>query len=211
MLVATRASTLCDGGFFNYRGRGAGLLIAPAFVFWALSGAGVPAAAGPGELFNAGGWLLLGAGMFVRSWATLYVGGQKSQTLAVDGPYAACRHPLYFGSALVSLALVCFTSSPVVASAVVAALLLHGLIVVPSEERHLRRVFGQAYHEYQRATPRFLPRLARLRRPGRREVKIAACLRESGRNIGLIAIASAVECVARLRMEAWWPHWFDAW
>lgn len=193
---------------FKYRGWMGGLLIVPALAIWALSKPRVVEGSWFDEICDASGWLLLGCGMFLRLWATLYLGGRKGQTMVREGPYAACRHPLYIGSCFIILALACFLKSLTMLIAVVLAIILHGLLVIPSEERHLRCIFGEAYTEYQRSTPRFLPRLRLLRRPGVQEVKVAAFLRESARNLGLMVIALATEFVAHAKTEGWWPQWF---
>lgn len=151
------------------------------------------------------GWLLLGAGIFLRLWATLYIGGRKSLELVTAGPYALCRHPLYLASFLIMAALGLFLLSASLLALAVILSLFYAYAVIPSEEQHALECFGGAYRAYAGITPRFLPRSVRLARPGIVPVKVAACLREFARAYGLIALAAAVYLLADCRARTWWP------
>jgi hypothetical protein len=84
-------------------------------------------------------------------------------TLVTQGIYAAIRHPRYvqFILALAGYALVAnFLAS-------YAAVLLWVAVmpaIVYLEERELRARFGQAYEEYARRVPRFIPRIGKASR-----------------------------------------------
>ncbi len=65
------------------------------------------------------GWLVLGGGVFVRLWATLYIGGRKSVALVTAGPYAMCRHPLYVASFLIVASLSLYLQSLTIFAAVI--------------------------------------------------------------------------------------------
>jgi len=163
----------------------------------------------PGDMgFDLLGWLLLGGGVFMRLWATLYIGGRKSISMVTEGPYAMCRHPLYLGSFLIILALACFMASPVVLAATIIVGLFYAFVIVPSEERHAESCFGEAYCAYAAVTPRFVPRFRNLRRPGRIEIKVAEFLREFSRMYGAVAIGATAEFLAYCRPQPWWPKLF---
>jgi protein-S-isoprenylcysteine O-methyltransferase Ste14 len=71
------------------------------------------------------------------------------------------RNPIYLAALLV----VCgeawlFLSIPLLIYAGAMAILFH-LFVIGYEERTLSRRFGDAYTEYRRAVPRWLPRLSK--------------------------------------------------
>lgn len=151
------------------------------------------------------GWLVLGAGIFMRLWATLYIGGHKSMSLVTEGPYALCRHPLYIGSFLILVSLAVFLISPLVLGAALVVGAVHAFIVVPSEERHAVACFGDAYRAYCARTPRFFPRRLKIGRPGTVEVKVAEFLREFARAYGFILLGAAAELLAYLRGLPWWP------
>jgi protein-S-isoprenylcysteine O-methyltransferase Ste14 len=151
------------------------------------------------------GWCLLAVGLFLRLWATLYIGGKKSLSFVAEGPYAMCRHPLYLGSFFIILALPVFLQSPILLAAVVLVTILHVALVLPSEERHLAQSFGDVYRAYAQQTPSILPRLRNLRRPGVIEIKVAELLREAGRAFGCGVIGAASEVVIQCRAQSWWP------
>ena len=78
--------------------------------------------------------------------------------LVTDGLYGRLRHPRYvqFLTALVGYALI----ANYLASYLVVALWVPGIyVIVLLEERELRAHFGEAYENYCRRVPRFVPRL----------------------------------------------------
>ncbi|MGD8454370.1 MAG: isoprenylcysteine carboxylmethyltransferase family protein [Phycisphaerae bacterium] len=190
---------------FAWRGWLSAALIFPAIVVACLSKPLV----GEGDLGDIGfdfvAWLLLGAGVFVRLWATLYIGGHKSMTLVTQGPYAIWRHPLYVGSFLILLSLAVFLASPVVLAAALFIAGFYAVAIIPSEERHAVSCFGDAYRQYCAVTPRFWPRRVALGRPGTVEIKMGEFLREFARVYGIIVLGAAMELLAFCRSLPWWP------
>lgn len=200
---------MSDQNAFRFRGWISGAVIMPAVALACLS---KPLIA-EGDFGDVGfdfiAWLILGGGVFMRLWATLYIGGHKSMSLVTDGPYAICRHPLYVGSFLIALSLAVFLMSPVVLVGTLVISLFHALMIVPSEERHAAECFGDAYHEYCAVTPRFWPRRFTPGRPGKIEVKVGEFLREFARAYGFIVLGAAAELLAYCRQLPWWPHPFS--
>ena len=94
------------------------------------------------------------------------------------GPYAVCRHPLYWASFLIALSLAAFMASLSILVAVIALGFVYAVAVIPSEERHAIACFGDAYQAYMRRTPGLMPRWCAIERPGTIEIKVAAFLRE---------------------------------
>ena len=79
------------------------------------------------------------------------------------GPYRWVRNPIYIAALLVVAGEAwLFLSLPLLVYGVVAAILFH-LFVIGYEEPTLQRRFGEAYSEYRRGVPRWIPR--RPRRP----------------------------------------------
>lgn len=194
-----------DEKAFMWRGWFSALIVAPAIALACLSKPLVV----EGDFGDVGAdflaWLILGAGAFMRLWATLYIGGHKSMSLVTEGPYAICRHPLYVGSFLIALSLAVFLTSPTVLAALIIVAIFHALVVVPSEERHAAACFGEAYRAYCAVTPRFFPRAIRLGRPGRVDVKVGEFLREFARVYGFIVLGAAAEFLAFCRQLPSWP------
>jgi protein-S-isoprenylcysteine O-methyltransferase Ste14 len=95
------------------------------------------------------------AGVLVRGWAAGHI--EKNDRLAVSGPYAHTRNPLYLGSFLIAAGF---------AVAVHWAMLLlvvafFVLVYAPNIERerqHIRERFGAEYDEYAANVPAFVPR-----------------------------------------------------
>ena len=96
------------------------------------------------------------AGVLVRAWASGHI--SKNRRLAVSGPYAHTRNPLYFGSFLIGAGF---------AVAAHWALLLlviafWALVYAPTMERerlNIRGRFPAAYDRYSANVPSFIPRV----------------------------------------------------
>ncbi len=108
-------------------------------------------------VFIGGGFLLISAG-----WRVLHA-AQKTQQMAVDGPYRYVRHPQYagfiaimFGFLLQWPTLLTLAMFPVLVW-MYYRLALH-------EEAESIEAFGDSYRDYMARFPRFLPRLTDLRR-----------------------------------------------
>lgn len=96
-------------------------------------------------------------GLLIRAWASGHI--RKAQTLAVSGPYAYTRNPLYLGSLLIGAG---FTiASGVWLLALLFIVLFLGIYfpVMNVESEDLKRIFGSEYEEYAGRVPLFFPRL----------------------------------------------------
>ncbi|HSE33739.1 MAG TPA: isoprenylcysteine carboxylmethyltransferase family protein [Pyrinomonadaceae bacterium] len=110
--------------------------------------------------------LLVGAivsvvGLAIRAWASGHI--RKNAELAISGPYAYTRNPLYLGSFLIGLGFT-IASGRIVLALVFAALFL-GIYfpVMRVEATTLAGLFGEKYVSYKRSVPLFFPRLIRYR------------------------------------------------
>lgn len=106
------------------------------------------------------GAALMVPGLVVRGLASGHV--QKNEELTTAGPYAYTRNPLYLGSFI--LALGCAVAARSWWIVVVMAVMLAAIYlpVIRAEEAYLREHFPQ-FAEYERAVPRFWPRLSAFR------------------------------------------------
>lgn len=86
--------------------------------------------------------------------------GGKAPRLFTGKAYGLVRHPLYLGCSIVLLFQPAQTRNRFVSTAMI---ILYFYIGTFFEESRLARQFGDAYRDYQRKVPRFLP----LRRPRR--------------------------------------------
>ena len=105
----------------------------------------------------AAGALLFAAGAGVRTWAAGHI--RKRETLAVTGPYALTRNPLYFGSFLMGCGALAMGRNPWLAALILGVAGPVYRLVILREERLLAGIFGEAYAAYARQVPRFFPRL----------------------------------------------------
>jgi len=95
-------------------------------------------------------------GLLVRALAAGYL--TKNQSLTTTGPYAHTRNPLYLGSLLMGLGLALASGSWLIGGAFLVYFLAVYGPVTRREAEGLQRAFGEAYAQYAREVPLFLPR-----------------------------------------------------
>jgi protein-S-isoprenylcysteine O-methyltransferase Ste14 len=100
-------------------------------------------------------WVVV-PGVWLRAYASGYV--KKNAELAVTGPYAYTRNPLYLGSMLIAFGFAGASRSIWILLALVVLFLLIYAPTIRSEEEFLRSHFG-AFDDYARQVPRLLPRI----------------------------------------------------
>lgn len=116
---------------------------------------------------QAAGFILVAAAVLWRIWTTLFVAGRKDVELVRDGPYAGCRHPLYFGSLVAALGIGLTTRSLTLALALPLVIGAAAAVAARREEVALAAAHGSAWHDYRTATPAFWPAWRRMRSPQR--------------------------------------------
>jgi protein-S-isoprenylcysteine O-methyltransferase Ste14 len=104
-------------------------------------------------------------GVAMRIWSSGHI--RKDASVAMDGPYAWTRNPLYLGNFLLGLGMVLMGRNPL---ALILYLIVFYLVYAPTiqaEEDKLRQKFGAVYQNYTLQTPRFFPALTRSPPPSR--------------------------------------------
>jgi len=96
-------------------------------------------------------------GLLIRGAAAGYL--QKDRELAVGGPYAWTRNPLYLGSAILAAGIVVAGHNWWAAGLTAAYFATFYYAVMRNEEADLRERFGAAFNEYAARVPLFLPHL----------------------------------------------------
>lgn len=104
----------------------------------------------------AGGAVAL-IGLAIRAWASGHL--RKNEVLAVSGPYAHTRNPLYLGSFLLALGFTVAAGNWWLVAMFAALFLGIYIPVMKTEAGLLREIFGEAYEKYSQAVPLFFPRL----------------------------------------------------
>ena len=102
------------------------------------------------------GWPVAFAGIALRAWAAGHL--RKNQQLAVSGPYAYVRNPLYIGSLLSAVGLGICANDAVLLAGILVVFLLWFLPVVGEEEDHIRKILP-GFREYESRVRRFVPAL----------------------------------------------------
>ena len=111
------------------------------------------------KLAIAGG-TVAAVGLAIRAYAAGHLA--KNQKLAMSGPYAFTRNPLYLGSSLMGAGLALAGGRWILA---IGCLILFAAIywpVIRREEDYLRGEFGEVYDRYAHRVPLFLPRFHRV-------------------------------------------------
>ncbi len=96
-------------------------------------------------------------GALVRAWASGHL--RKNAELAVSGPYAFTRNPLYFGSFLMAAGCAICGGRMLVGMWLVVFFLLIYWPVMRTEASHMRSLFAGAYTEWEARVPLFIPRV----------------------------------------------------
>ena len=104
--------------------------------------------------------LLVGAaiaalGLGIRAVSSGHV--NKNEQLAMTGPYAYVRNPLYLGSIVIALGFAVAARDLLVAALIVVMFVVIYVPTIRSEEQYLRARFPK-YSSYAEAVPRLIPR-----------------------------------------------------
>ena len=95
-------------------------------------------------------------GLAIRALAAGHL--KKDRELAVSGPYASTRNPLYLGSAFLAIAFAAAGNSYSAGGLVVIYFVVFYYFVMRNEEADLKERFGAVYEQYAERVPLFLPK-----------------------------------------------------
>lgn len=109
------------------------------------------------------GAVVVASGLLIRGWAAGVL--EKDRELAVSGPYAFTRNPLYLGSFLIGAGAVIAGGRPWLGLVFLAYFGWVYGSTMARETDELAARFGEDYRRYRQSVPVFLPRLAPFR-PG---------------------------------------------
>jgi len=101
------------------------------------------------------GLAIAAVGVLVRGWAAGHI--MKNDRLATTGPYAHTRNPLYFGSFLIAAGFA-IAAHWALLLVVIAFFVLIYAPTMERERAHIRGKFPDAFAEYERNVPAFVPR-----------------------------------------------------
>ena len=120
-----------------------------------LLGAGYLVVARPTMLTLVVGAAIAFTGLLVRAWAAGHI--VKNDRLATTGPYAHTRNPLYFGSFLLAAGFAIAAHWSLLLLVIAFFVLIYGP-TIRDERVGIRARFPEAYDEWERNVPSFVPR-----------------------------------------------------
>ena len=100
--------------------------------------------------------LFISAVRTLRKAGTPVPGNRPTTTIVRRGPYRFSRNPIYLAFTLLQIGLAAWVNSMGVLLALLPALALMTLVVIPREERYLEARFPTEYLPYKRAVRRWL-------------------------------------------------------
>lgn len=103
-------------------------------------------------------------GELIRIWAQGCI--EKRTKLAVWGPYAFTRNPLYVGNFLIGLGFVLILSNFWIVTAYLIGFFLLYRHLIISEEKYLASEHGAAFEDYCKSVPRFFPSFKKYHKDG---------------------------------------------
>jgi len=96
-------------------------------------------------------------GLLIRAWASGHI--RKNQNLAISGPYAYTRNPLYLGSFILGVGFTIASGVWWLGLVFIALFLGIYLPVMRVEAKELTEIFGAEYKEYAQKVPLFFPQV----------------------------------------------------
>lgn len=124
--------------------------------------------------FDIAGMGLFLAGYYLRIAARGYKAelDPSARALAVKGLYALTRNPMYLGTLLIGLGITFLLLKWWLGLIFLSVYLIIYIPQIKEEEKKLSALFGPAFENYCKLTPRFFPRIRALLHPGEwKEIK----------------------------------------
>jgi protein-S-isoprenylcysteine O-methyltransferase Ste14 len=159
-------------------------------------------------LFELSGLFLLSICSMGRLWSLMYISGNKRRELVTEGPYSIVRHPLYLFSLIGSFGIGLASENLLVLGLIIVFYLLYYPFTILAEERKMTNKFGDAYREYMKRTPRFIPKFSLYKEPELYEVKAASFVRNFVDGMWFIWIFMLLHFAEMLQDSGYLPVFF---
>ena len=132
-------------------------------------------------------------GVAIRAWASGHI--RKARELAVSGPYAYTRNPLYVGSFILGVGFTVAAGVWWLGLLFIALFLGIYLPVMRVEVNDIREIFGADFDDYERNVPMFLPRFCRWKKSDAKfdfqlYLQYRECRAALGAAIAIVALAA---------------------
>jgi protein-S-isoprenylcysteine O-methyltransferase Ste14 len=111
------------------------------------------------------GVVVIVIGVACSAWAALTFRSQRAEiipaseshtSLVAAGPFRFSRNPMYLGAVVIAVGAALLAGTWPMWLVPVVVLALDHFVIIPFEERSMRRVFGDAYQTYQTRVRRWL-------------------------------------------------------
>lgn len=158
---------------------------------------------------QAAGFALVVTGTLWRLWSTAFIAGRKDVELVCEGPYARCRHPLYFGSLVASVGLALSTRSVVIMLVLPGALTVLLWSAIRREESLLAAGHGGRWQDYRARVPAVWPRAGRMPPAPPREVDLSVYFKAFLDAATVFGLWLLVILLDALRSMGAWPALFQ--
>jgi protein-S-isoprenylcysteine O-methyltransferase Ste14 len=149
------------------------------------------------------GLVLIGIATIGRLWCSLYIAGYKNSRLIQEGPYSACRNPLYFFSLIGSVGVGFSTETILYPVIIFVVFLVYYPFTIRKEEVYLLSIYGQEFEEYMKRVPRFWPNFRMLNEPDLYEVKPVIFRKHIMDALWFVFAAGVIEVFEVLRELGW--------
>jgi protein-S-isoprenylcysteine O-methyltransferase Ste14 len=110
--------------------------------------------------FFIGGTALIVIGEIIRIWATGHL--EKNKSLTTSGPYGYVKNPMYVGSFIIMLGFNAIAINHYIHFIIIAEVLIFLVYYIPTKRKiegtRLIEKFGQAYADYDKNVPDYIPR-----------------------------------------------------
>ena len=113
-----------------------------------------------GELMQLTGLACVVLAALGRVWTSVFVAGFKDERIVRQGPYSACRHPLYALSMLGTCGLGLATRSLSLTAAVLCIFAVIYAAAIRREDERLASLHPEAFDAFRREVPTLLPDLS---------------------------------------------------
>jgi protein-S-isoprenylcysteine O-methyltransferase Ste14 len=156
-------------------------------------------------LLEMSGLFLLTICSIGRLWSLLYISGYKKRELIMEGPYSIVRHPLYVFSLIGAIGIGVASENILVLAVLVIFYLLYYPLTILTEEKKLTEKFGQAYLDYIKRTPRFLPKLSLYKSGAQYQINTDVFVRKLAGGMWFIWIFIVLRFVEALQQNGFIP------
>jgi protein-S-isoprenylcysteine O-methyltransferase Ste14 len=133
-------------------------------------------------------------GLLIRAWATGHL--SKNAQLAITGPYAFTRNPLYLGSFLIGIGFSLAGGNVIILVAFLACFAALYVNAMRQEMKQLSALFPDEYARYRKNVPVFFPRLQPVQ-----EVKGHFSLEQYLKNREYLALAGFLAAMSLLILK----------